>query len=113
MLMLMKLVCGIWFTICWKISLNHLISLTMIDLFFWMPAKALANLASSHSADKTFESPYSLEARSKVKSLASSNTRDVSVCTFSICFLTMDGLCFFTLNSHRGMMFLSGKKYWE
>ncbi|TYJ97271.1 putative protein phosphatase 2C 26 isoform X2 [Cucumis melo var. makuwa] len=28
-------------------------------------AKALANLASSHSADKAFESPYSLEARSK------------------------------------------------
>ncbi|XP_022154888.1 probable protein phosphatase 2C 26 isoform X2 [Momordica charantia] len=28
-------------------------------------AKALANLASSHSADKMFESPYSLEARSK------------------------------------------------
>ncbi|XP_022948286.1 probable protein phosphatase 2C 26 [Cucurbita moschata] len=28
-------------------------------------AKALANLANSHSADKTFESPYSLEARSK------------------------------------------------
>lgn len=31
-----------------------------------MLAKALANLASIHSTNSEFESPYSLEARSKV-----------------------------------------------
>ena len=33
-----------------------------------MLAKALANLASNHSMDSNFDSPYSLEARSKVMS---------------------------------------------
>lgn len=33
-----------------------------------MLAKALANLASNHSMDSNFDSPYSLEARSKVTS---------------------------------------------
>lgn len=33
-----------------------------------MLAKALANLARSHSTDSNFDSPYSMEARAKVKS---------------------------------------------
>ena len=35
---------------------------------FLILAKALANLASNHSMDSNFDSPYSLEARSKVQS---------------------------------------------
>jgi len=35
--------------------------------FILLLAKALANLAKSHSMDSNFDSPYSLEARSKVK----------------------------------------------
>lgn len=32
-----------------------------------MLAKALANLARNHSMDSNFDSPYSMEARAKVK----------------------------------------------
>lgn len=41
-------------------------SLSLSLKSFFMLAKALANLASSHSMDANFDSPYSLEARSKV-----------------------------------------------
>lgn len=36
--------------------------------FILMLAKALANLACSHSTDSNFDSPYTMEARAKVKS---------------------------------------------
>lgn len=35
--------------------------------FILLLAKELANLASSHATDSNFDSPYSLEARSKVR----------------------------------------------
>ena len=35
--------------------------------FILLLAKVLANLASSHAVDSNFDSPYSLEARSKVR----------------------------------------------
>jgi len=45
---------------------GHMIFFTNLK-FILLLAKALANLASSHAMDSNFDSPYSLEARSRVR----------------------------------------------
>lgn len=52
-----------------------------------MLAKALANLASTHSMDSNFDSPYALEARSKVIAFLKSNV------IVENCFLPMNRGC--------------------
>lgn len=61
-------------------------------------ARLLAEVASNHSRDPGFESPYALEARAKVDFNQTDNV-------FSG--LPSDS------QVHRGLMFLSGRKRWE
>ena len=61
-------------------------------------ARLLAELASSHSRDPGFESPYALEARAKVGFNQTNN---------GFSGLPSDS------HVHRGLMFLSGRRHWE
>lgn len=62
-------------------------------------ARLLAEVASSHSRDPGFESPYALEARAKVGFLIKPNNGFSGLPSDS--------------HAHRGLMFLSGRRHWE
>jgi protein phosphatase PTC7 len=60
-------------------------------------AKALAELARKHSVDVKFDSPYSMEARSRVRF----NTKHLLLCSHLhvIVYVISDGTCF-TLDTY-------------
>lgn len=59
---------GIVLLLCWSVWGIAINCRNFTDSqFMLLLAKALANLANSHSMDSNFDSPYSLEARAKVK----------------------------------------------
>lgn len=89
-------------TCIWQ-STSHFSNWDLISML----AKALANLASIHSTNSEFESPYSLEARSKV-TLFGMITVLLSI---KSSFQRVWCFFFFVNAPDRDLMFLSGRKF--